>query len=223
MQAAPRLFFAPCASRQTMNPAIIPQNREFIIVKCNQCDKPAFYEMQDGTPLCIDCNLKVQRIADQVFARNAATLNQLADQMEAITGVSGVVPRFQIPQPTILSGSTVHNIRVDNSVIGAINTGQIKNLNVALDNVQTAGAPELANALQKLTEAVLASSELAPEQKTAAVEHLSHIANQAALPKEKRQSAIGTTILEGLERIISASSGLLSIWQTVRPLVERLF
>ncbi|THJ08974.1 MAG: hypothetical protein CAF43_013825 [Nitrospira sp. CG24C] len=108
-------------------------------------------------------------------------------------------------------------------MIGTINTGQIKNLNVALDNIQNAGSPDLASALQKLTEAVLASSELPPEQRTAAVEHLSYIANQAALPKDKRQPAIGTSILEGFERIIRVSSGLLSIWNTVKPLVERLF
>jgi hypothetical protein len=58
----------------------------------------------------------------------------------------------------------VHNIRVDNSVIGAINTGQIKSLNVALDNVQNAGSPELANTLHVLSEAVLASSDLSPEK-----------------------------------------------------------
>jgi hypothetical protein len=196
--------------------------REFSM-KCSQCDKPAFYEMENGLLLCIDCNLKVQDIADRVYARNAATLNQLAGQMEATTGVSGVIPRFEIPQPKIHTGLTVHNIKIDNSVVGAINTGQIKNLNVALDNVQNAGSPELANALQKLTEAVLASSELSPDKKTSAIEHLSHIATQAALPKDKRQKAISTTIIEGLERIISVSSGLLGIWQIVKPLVEQLF
>lgn len=141
------------------------------------------------------------------FERDAAMLNQVAGELEMISGVPIGIPRIEIPQPTIHMGHTVHNIKVDNSgVIGAINTGQIKNLNVALDNVQNSGSPDLANAFQKLTEAVLASSELSPDKKTAAVEHLSHIMNQAALPKDQRQAAIGTMILEGFERIISVSS-----------------
>jgi hypothetical protein len=115
------------------------------------------------------------------------------------------------------------NLKVDNSVIGAINTGQIRNLNVALDNVKNAGSPELANALQQLTEAVLASSELSPEKKKLAVNHLSNITNQAVLPKDKRQSRIGRKILEGFERVISVSPVLLGIWDTVQPLVETIF
>ena len=193
-------------------------------MNCSQCGRPAFYEVPNGEFLCIDCNWKVQQIAAGEFERNAAELNYLTEQMDYIAGLSGIPPQYKIPQPTILTGPvTNHNIRVDNSVIGAINTGQINNLNVALDNIQNAGSPDLANALQKLTEAVLGSSELPSEQKAAAVEHLSYIANQAALPKDQRQAAISTTILEGFERIIRASSGLLAIWQTVKPLVERLF
>jgi hypothetical protein len=106
---------------------------------------------------------------------------------------------------------------------GAINTGQIKNLNVALDNVQNAGSPDLANALRQLTEAVLTSSELSPEKKKLAVNHLSNITDQAALPKNKRQSRIGKKILEGFEGVISVSPVLLGIWDTVQPLVETIF
>jgi hypothetical protein len=79
------------------------------------------------------------------------------------------------------------------------------------------------NALQQLTEAVLASSELSPEKKKLAFNHLSNITDQAALPKDKRQSRIGRKILEGFERTISVSSVLLGIWDTVQPLVESIF
>ena len=193
-------------------------------MNCSQCGRPAFYEPSNGVFLCIDCNWKVQQIAAGEFERNAAELNYLTEQMDYIAGLSGIPPQYKIPQPTIHTGPvTQHNIQIHGSVVGAINTGQIKSLNVALDNIQNAGSPDLANALQELTEAVLASSELSPEKKTAAIQHLSHITDQAALPKDKRQSAIGTTILEGFERIISVSSGLLGIWQTVKPLLEQLF
>jgi len=174
--------------------------------------------------LCVDCNLKVQQAADLQHARNVSVLNHLVDQMEAQVGIYGVLPRYQVPQPTIQAGPvTHHNIQIHGSVIGTINTGNIQKMNVALDRVTVGGAPELATVLQKLTEAVLASSELSPAQKTKAVDHLSFITDQAALPTDKRNASIGTTILEGFERVISTSSGVLAIWQTAKPLIESLF
>jgi uncharacterized Zn finger protein (UPF0148 family) len=117
----------------------------------------------------------------------------------------------------------LNQLALDNSVTDAINTGQIRNLNVALDNVKNAGSHELANALQQLTEAVLASAELSPEKKKLAFNHLSNITGQAALPKDKCQSRIGRKILEGFEHVISVSPVLLGIWDTVQPLVETIF
>jgi hypothetical protein len=189
---------------------------------CGQCGRPAFYKYDNGAHLCVDCDLKVQQAEQIKFAQTASMLNHLADQMEMTTGLYGVVPRLEIPRPTIQMGQTVHNIKVDNSVIGSINTGQIRDLNVALDHVQNAGAPDLASALQQLTEAVLASSDLPTEEKTEAVEHLSHLAKQAALPKDQRQTAIGRTVVDGFERIINASSGLLTIWNIVKPILQGL-
>jgi hypothetical protein len=52
---------------------------------------------------------------------------------------------------------------------------------------------------------------------------LSNITDQAALPKDKRQSRIGRKFLEGFERVISVSPVLLGIWDTVQPLVETIF
>ena len=173
-------------------------------MKCDQCGKPAAFYYYKSAFLCLDCNVKVEQAEQMQFARDAAMLNKLAGEMEMIGGVSGA-------------------IRVDNSVIDAIHTGQIRNLNVALDNVKNAGSPELANALQQLTEAVLASSELSPEKKKLAVNHLSNITDQAALPKNKRQSRIGKKILEGFEGVIGVSPVLLGIWDTVQPLVESIF
>lgn len=191
---------------------------------CSQCGKPAAIQYEDKLLLCVDCDLKFQQARQIEHDRNVQVVNHLLDQMESRIGVSGVLPRYQVPKPTIQTGPvTQHNIHIHDSVVGAVNTGNIQEMNVALDRVQLGGSPELASALQKLTEAVLASPDLTPEKKTAAVQHLSHITDQAALPKDKRQSAIGTTILEGFERIISVSSSLLAIWETVKPLVGKLF
>lgn len=191
---------------------------------CGQCGKPAFFEFDGGRFLCVDCNLKVQQAADLQHARTARELNYLIDQMEATVGLSGVLPRHQIPQATIHTGSiTNHNIQVHDSAVGAINTGSIQRMNVALDRIQVGGDPALAPALQRLTEAVMESSQLIPDQKKKAVDQLSYLAEQAALTQNQRNASIGTTTIEGFERIIHASSGLVTLWQMIKPLVERLF
>jgi len=191
---------------------------------CGQCGKPAFFEFDGGRFLCVDCNLKVQQAADLQHARTARELNYLIDQMEATVGLSGVLPRHHIPQATIHAGSiTNHNIQVHDSAVGAINTGSIQRMNVALDRIQVGSDPALAPALQKLTEAVLESSQLLANQKKKAVDQLSYLAEQAALTQNQRNASIGTTTIEGFERIIHASSGLMTLWQMIKPLVERLF
>ncbi|HNP84401.1 MAG TPA: hypothetical protein PKN47_23310 [Nitrospira sp.] len=195
-----------------------------MIVICGQCGKPAFYAFEGGRFLCVDCNLKVQQAADLEHARNARELNYLIDQMEATVGLSGVLPRHHVPQATIHAGPiTNHNIQVHDSVVGAINTGSIQRMNVALDRIQIGGDPALAPALQRLTEAVMESSQLLADQKKKAVDQLSYLAEQAALTQDQRNPSIGTTTIEGFERIIHASSGLVTLWQMIKPLVERLF
>ena len=95
-------------------------------------------------------------------------------------------------------------------------------MNVALDRVQFGGAPELATQLQ-LTDTLFASPELPTDQKNKGVDPLAFITEQAALPPDNRNTSIGTTILEGFEQIISASSGLQTLWNIPKPLLERLF
>lgn len=192
--------------------------------KCDQCEKPGLVSHEGSMLLCIDCNLKFQQAQQIEHDRYTRDINYHHEEMVWTAGLSNAPPRYQEPQPIIHTGPiTNHNIQIHGSVVGAINTGQIKNMNVALDHVQTSGSPELATRLQQLTEAVTASSELSQDLKKKAFDQLAFLTKQASLPREKRNASIGATILEGLERIINTSSGLLRIWQAAKPLIEQLF
>jgi hypothetical protein len=107
------------------------------MAQCSQCGKPAIISI-GGNPLCVDCNLKFEQAQQIEFIRNATVLNNLSAEMEVATGIPGLCPRIEIPKPPPLQQSpvTFNNIRVDSSVIGSINTGQVKQIDVSMDNIK---------------------------------------------------------------------------------------
>jgi hypothetical protein len=145
--------------------------------------------------------------------------------MEATVGMQGLLPRIAIPRPaSVQTGPvTLNNIHVNESVVGVINTGSIKQLDLAMDNIRKQGAADVADAVQRLSQAVLDASDLDPSQKKDAVEHLTFVAEQAALPKEQRQSAVGKAVVGGLERLLNASASITSLWAQLAPYIEPLF
>src|SRR6266581_642218 len=102
---------------------------------CSQCGKPAVFEL-NGHPICVDCNLKVQQafqIRDNALKEYE---NFLLDEMDSAIGIGSVGPRHTIQTPVIHQGPmNFHNINVDRSVVGAINTGNVKKMEVALNNI----------------------------------------------------------------------------------------
>ena len=71
----------------------------------------------------------IQEAAYLQFSMLAAHKNNLAAEIEAGIGYIMPVPRITIPPPPIRGNKlTLNNINVNNSTIGAINTGTIANL-----------------------------------------------------------------------------------------------
>lgn len=194
------------------------------MAKCSQCGNNAMYEVE-GHLLCLQCAKVWQdmlrgQIEDQVRA-----LNFLHEEMEMITGMPGVLPRYELPKPPTINTRriTLNNIQVSDSVVGVINTGQIEKLDVAVDAVRDAGQEQLADALQKLSQAVVDAPDLLPQQKDEAVEHLAFLAEQASMPKERRQRSVAKTVIVGLEHVLNAAASVVTLWQAVRPYLLGLF
>ncbi len=160
---------------------------------------------------------------NEQLAQNAAMMNYLSRQIE-YSFWGGTPPQLEIPKSAITVGAmTFHNVRVDNSVVGAINTGQVHKLDVALNQVRVGGDPAVAEALQKMIQAVLDAKDLTPTDKNGALEHLTYLTEQAGLPKEERQGAAGKTIVQGLERILAASANLTALWSMFKAVFDALF
>ena len=190
---------------------------------CSQCGKPAIIAV-DNNPLCVDCYLKFQQamqIQDTMYVKE---MNYLTDMMEATVGLYGVLPKYKVRQPVVYQGPlTFHNIKVDQSVIGSINTGEVQRIDVAMSHIKTSGNEELVKALKEFTEAVIAETKLDAELKNQIIEQISFLTSQSALSKEKRKSGIIKAVLLAVKNMVSTMVALSPLWNNLQPLLEHIF
>ena len=190
---------------------------------CSQCGKPAIVSVGNN-PLCVDCYLKFQQAIQIQNTMLVQEMNYLTDMMEATIGLYEVLPRYKIPQPMVHQGPlTFHNIKVDQSVVGSINTGEVQRINVAMDHIKTSGNQELVKALEEFTEAVINETKLDAELKNQIIEQISFLAFQSTLPKEKRKPGIVKAVLLAVKNTVSTMVALSSLWSKLQPLLEHIF
>jgi len=186
---------------------------------CSQCGRPAII-MRGEHPLCVDCNLKFEQafqIRDNALRQQE---NFLLDQMEAATGLYGVTPRHKIQTPVIHQGPmNFHSIKVDRSVVGAINTGTVQRMEVALNNIHAKNQnPELEQKLKDFTEAVLREGKLSVEAKNDIVDQLSVLAAQMAMPQESRIAIVVKALVTSIAANIAAT-GLIEHWDKIKAML----
>jgi len=198
-------------------------NKEVIMEKCSQCGKPAIVRV-GANYLCVDCNLKFEQAQLLEHYRDVTMLNFLTAQAESVIGIPGVLPRYEVLRPVIYQGTTsFNNIKVDNSVVGSINTGQVRQIDVAMDNIKIAGNEQLASLLKEFTEAVLAEKQLTAELRNELVEQLSFISSQCVLRKEARKPTIVRSILKRIEEIVTTVKSLAAIWAPLSAILQSIF
>jgi len=103
---------------------------------------------------------------------------------------------------------TFNNINVSNSIIGTINTGNVRSIDVSLSVIREQGDDEAVGAIKNLTEAVLQSNELIVDQKNEILEQLAFVTDQLSQPKEKRQRSLIKPILTGIGSTLSTINTL---------------
>ena len=192
--------------------------------KCNQCNTPAIVSVGEII-LCLDCYAKFQQASYQKHVILTSTLNHLLDDMDNIAGLPVSGGRFKLPSPTTINAgeTTFNNIRVSDSVVGSINTGNVHKLDSRVGAMQGENRHELADAIQQLTEAIVNASDLETCDKDSALECLSFLSDQAITPEKQRQPTIGKIIITQLEQILSNAGSIASIWSVVKPYIISLF
>lgn len=171
-----------------------------------------------GRPFCIDCTHKMEQIFQSRDRALKQHINFLLDQADAIVGFPAGLPRYKIPQPVVHQGSlNFHSIKVDNSVVGAINTGTVRLMEVALNNVHNNNRnDELEGLLKQIAEAVLQDKATSAETKNEILEQLSVLTTVAVKPKDSRPSAIVKALLTSIA--VNLPQTLIKHWDKVKTL-----
>ena len=190
---------------------------------CSQCGKPAIVTVGDH-PLCVDCNLKFQQAEEinNTFLERRA--NYLSDQIEATVGLPGILPRYPVRQPAVHQGVlTFNNIKVDNSVIGSINTGNVQSIDVAMSHIKASGNDDLAQEISKFTEAVIKEAAISKELRDDILEQLAFLMSEYGLSKAKRKTSIIKSVLLTIKDTVSTIASLSTAWSKIHPFLERIF
>lgn len=196
-------------------------------LRCSQCDNRAMYQVVDNHPLCLRCYSQFIETNTNQIRVLAALGNQAIDNMEAIAGLP-LGGRLHIPpsSPTINTGQTTYNnIQVDKSVVGSINTGSIRELDIMIGAMREEDNQELASVFQDLTHAILKAKEADLEQsdKDSALEFLLFLSEEAFTPETDRRSRIGKAAISKLEQILSNVGSIASVWSAAKPYLDALF
>ena len=150
--------------------------------------------------------------------------NRAAQQMEVVTGIAGLVPKFQLPNPPVRIGSRiVNNINVSNSNVGVINTGNVARIKASLKVVAERGDDRIAASLALLTEEVRSIEGIAIAAREQILEHIEFVAEQAARDPEQRQASLGSQCLRQLDELLSPLANLATLWQSTKPSLIPLF
>ena len=196
-------------------------------MKCANCTKSAIYAVgEEGheVPLCLDCYIRLCDVNLREMEMLERQSNFLIGQMEAISGVYGVVSRCPERKMIIQSGAvTLNNIHVTNSEIGVLNTGAVQTIDSTLTILKSEGNIALAAALQALSEAVIKADDLTNTQKNDTLELIGTMSEEAVVPKAKRKLAVIKAMLSQTASTLTGVASVANALEAVKAAIESLF
>jgi hypothetical protein len=187
---------------------------------CGQCGKPAVAQVGQAL-LCVDCNYKFRMSQAAIMQNEMAMLNFALAEMDSIIGFS-VSPRIQIP--LLPNGPvTMNNFKIDNSVVGSINTGNVKSIDVNLNYLHEAGNDKARDAIQALTQAVLEETTLDDDKKNELIEQIAFLSSQATAAAKDRKPSVIKPTMQAINQGAATVSSIASAWQTAEPILKGIF
>jgi hypothetical protein len=188
---------------------------------CGQCGKPSVIEMQ-GMGLCVDCWHKLESARTMAFRLNATMVNFAADQMDDMSGLPRSGARIALP-PAPRGPVIFNNIQVDNSVVGAINTGNVRTIDITLTHLHNAGNDKARDALKALIEAILSDHTLSDTQKNDLVEQVAFLSEQTVVAAKDRKPGLIKATLGALTQTAGTVTTMAGAWNAAEPILKTLF
>jgi hypothetical protein len=200
-------------------------------MKCQQCERPAFYECGDQRiPLCIECYSKLaeadSKLAEANFRKflmNAAMINQSLDDMDFVTGLASGGGR--IPVAAIAGafrrGSVSNNFNVTNSQIGVINTGDLRSIDAAITLTAGTDAEAAGRQLKELTQAIIDAQDIAAETKKELVELIQALSVE--IVQRSRKKSVIASLLGTIEERAKGLNAIVQLVSSLKGVIGQLF
>ncbi|MFZ5858196.1 MAG: hypothetical protein ACOYZ6_15320 [Chloroflexota bacterium] len=195
-------------------------------MKCYQCEKPPIYKVQikgHDVLFCIDHYLKYIQVEEIEMDQLVRLHNFLSEQMDQSVGYILTSPKIPVRSTIQMGDVILHNLKIENSNIGLVNTGNIGTVDAAITILNQTGEHDIALALQKLTEAIHSNQETTEDIKQEILEILSLLATEATTPKENRKSKVIGKLLVNLATLVSGIDALTQLWNQYGPLLVSFF
>lgn len=189
---------------------------------CSQGDGRPSIGTLDDLPLCVSCYYQLEVARTLAFRIQAIGLNHAAESLDFASGIPRFTPRIQVPDiprgPVILN-----NIKVDNSVVGAINTGNVQAIDVSITYLKEAGNDRISAALKALAEAIANAAAMPAPEKNQLLDQVAFLSEQAVLAAKDRRpgmiQAAFAAVTQGAGAVVAVSSA----WQVAEPLLRSVF
>lgn len=188
---------------------------------CSQCHRPAILSIDD-LPLCVPCYYQFQVAQTLGFRIQAIGLNHAAASMDSMTGLGHITPRMQVPDipqgPVILN-----NIKVDNSVVGSINTGNVHSIDVSVTVLKEAGNQQVSEALKALAEIIANNQAVPTADKNQMLDQVAYLGEQAVAAAKDRRPGMIQAAFTSITKGAGAVEAVAIAWQAAAPLLKSYF
>jgi len=118
---------------------------------------------------------------------------------------------------------TLNNIKLNNSVVGAINTGNVRDIDVNLSQLHEAGLDKVSNAISALTEAVIADQKASVDEKNALLEQIAFLSSQATVGAQHRKPGMIKAAMGAIATTATTIASIAGAWQSCEPLLKKIF
>lgn len=190
---------------------------------CGQCGKQAVV-LLDDYPLCIDCHYKYKQSQWMDFAQAATMANMAERDLYAVVGMEHMASPIQIPPAPI---PPIHynnqTVNVTGGMVGAINFGNVHEIQVSLQTLTQNGEPGVSDAMLVLTQAILDSKEIAEALKNELLEQVAFLSDQATAPAADRKPGMIKAMVGAVKGCAETVSSLAGAWTAVEPLLKGHF
>lgn len=189
---------------------------------CGNCGKPAIV-LLGSYPACIDCKYKHDISQWMQFAQNAAMLNYAAQEMDAVVGF-GTTPTIQIPRPPVPPiNYNNQTVSVTGGNVGAINFGNVHDIQVNLQSLTETGSQDIVEPLAKLTDAILNAQDADEPTKNELLEQIASLTTLATAKPEERKPGVIKALFSAIKTGAETISSVTGAWTAVAPLLHGHF